>query len=57
MRASSVIAVLAAALTVPACDGPGPDATLEPLEGIAELRQAFEEDAGRPRLVLLLSPT
>jgi hypothetical protein len=30
---------------------------LEDLSGVAELARAFDEDRGKPRIVLLLSPT
>jgi hypothetical protein len=36
---------------------PGPGASLTDLRGTDQLRDAFNRDAGTPRLVLLLSPT
>ncbi len=35
----------------------GPAGTLVDLNGVAQLRDAFNAGAGTPRLVLLLSPT
>lgn len=37
--------------------GSGPDANLTDLNLIGPLQSAFNADAGRPRLILLLSPT
>jgi hypothetical protein len=34
-----------------------PGVTLRDLGGLDDLRQAFNQDAGHPRLVLLVSPT
>ena len=36
---------------------PGPGASLTDLRDTAQLRDAFNRDAGTPRLVLLFSPT
>jgi hypothetical protein len=36
---------------------PGPAASLTDLRGTDQLRDAFNRDAGTPRLVLLFSPT
>jgi len=47
---------VAAALATATC-GAGPKADLPDLGSVGELRAAFEADAGKPRLVLLLSPT
>lgn len=44
------------ALAIAACTV-GAKPALDDLEAVAQLRQAFQEDAGRPRLLLLLSPT
>ena len=38
-------------------DPPAPSPSLRDLAGLAELREIFNGDAGRPRLILLLSPT
>jgi hypothetical protein len=35
----------------------GPSATVTDLHGVEQLRSAFNDDAGVPRLILLLSPT
>jgi hypothetical protein len=40
-----------------AASSPAPAAQLTDIEGVLELRAAFNADSGRPRLVLLLSPT
>ncbi len=37
--------------------GSGPDASVTDLKGIDQLQAAFNRDADRPRLILLLSPT
>ena len=47
---------VAAALVATTC-GAGPSPALAELGSVGELRDAFEADAGKPRLVLLLSPT
>lgn len=47
-----LLATLAAS---PACSTN--TATLSNLSGIETLQQQFNEDAGKPRIVLLLSPT
>lgn len=39
------------------CGGPAAADELEELESVQELRERFDADAGKPRLVLLLSPT
>ena len=40
-------------------DRPAPPAglTLTDLHGIADLQTAFNQDAGKPRLIMLVSPT
>jgi hypothetical protein len=37
--------------------GSGPGASLTDLRSVDQLRDAFNRDAGHPRLILLLSPT
>ena len=39
------------------CGGSAAADELEELESVQELRERFNADAGKPRLVLLLSPT
>lgn len=55
----SVLVMLAAACSQLA--GPGASSTdlarLADIEAVDELRAAFVQDSGRPRLLLLLSPT
>lgn len=46
----------AAALLLTACTAAA-ETTLHDLGSVDELRQAFQEDAGKPRVILLLSPT
>jgi ABC-type glycerol-3-phosphate transport system substrate-binding protein len=56
--------LLAAALTLAACGG-GDDgaarqaasADVEELENVLDLRADFEDDAGKTRMIVLLSPT
>jgi hypothetical protein len=54
-RSAAFLAV-AVAMALTTC-GAAPEPAIDDLDSVAELRLAFEEDAGRPRLVLLLSPT
>jgi hypothetical protein len=51
VRAALIAALLAG--PVGAADGPA----LQDLSSLDQLRSAFERDAGKPRVVLLLSPT
>ncbi len=48
-----------AALALAACGAPNPPAAaiLTDLHDVEDLRAAFNQDAGTPRLVLLFSPT
>ena len=48
--------LLAAALVVTTC-GAAATPTLREIASIDQLEAAFERNAGKPRLVLLLSPT
>lgn len=52
--AAAVLLVLSAAAT--GCRGEE-RATLLDIQGVDELEQQFNADAGKPRVVLLLSPT
>ena len=57
-RRAAVVAVAAAcAGLVPACGRAPEPAGLRDLTGVAELKARFNRDAGKPRTVLLLSPT
>jgi hypothetical protein len=49
-----VMAALAAALTVGCRPGPP---TLKDISSVDELAARFNADAGKPRIILLLSPT
>jgi hypothetical protein len=53
------IVVLVAATAALTCGAPSTTgkSRLRDISSVAELKAAFERDAGRPRLVLLLSPT
>ena len=52
------LALLGCLLAVTACGGGGRDtAAVTRLSSTDELRAAFEADAGKARVVLLLSPT
>ncbi len=53
--AAAAIALLVVSLTG-ACRGSGA-ATLKDLDGVQALQARFDADAGKPRVVLLLSPT
>lgn len=50
------LALLLGASLAAACGGT-PTASLSDLGGVDELKTRFDADAGRPRMVLLLSPT
>jgi hypothetical protein len=49
--------LLAAAVLVASACGAAPQPTLHDISSVDQLEAAFERDAGKPRLVLLLSPT
>ena len=53
LRATSLVTAALFAATCGAASGP----TLRDISSIDELKTSFEHDAGKPRLVLLLSPT
>ena len=54
----AALALMGCLLALTACGGGGRDtAAVTPLSSTDGLRAAFEADAGRPRLILLLSPT
>jgi hypothetical protein len=49
--------LLAAAVLVASACGAATQPKLHDISSVDELEEAFERDAGKPRLVLLLSPT
>jgi hypothetical protein len=52
------LGLLLAALVLASCGGGGSDAAdLTDVGGIFDVRAAFNADEGKPRLLLLLSPT
>ena len=53
-RRFTAFAVAVLALT---CGAASSKPKLQDISSIDQLRSAFEQDAGKPRLVLLLSPT
>ena len=55
-RSLLTLLVLASALLVAACASPT-QATLTDLSSVDELKQRFNQGVGKPRVVLLLSPT
>jgi hypothetical protein len=55
-RAAVLALTLAAGVVAAGCRGGGA-ATLSDLGGVAELQKRFDADSGKPRIVLLLSPT
>ena len=58
-RVSSLIAPLMACLLIAACRqvAPLPESALHDLSSIDQFRAAFNADAARPRLVVIVSPT
>jgi hypothetical protein len=62
-RASLALLLGVVALLVAACGGGASDAVQDvdarvvPLRNVDQLASAFEADRGKPRVVLLLSPT
>ncbi len=58
MRSTTIRALAAASsLLMAASVARSADPELRSLSSLDQLRQEFEQDAGTPRLVLLLSPT
>jgi hypothetical protein len=55
-RSALLAAVLALGAVLTGCRGSRP-ATLADIQSVDELKSAFNRDAGKPRVVLLLSPT
>lgn len=55
-RAAAAVAATCAGLVLACGRAPEP-AGLRDLAGVAELKARFNRDAGKPRTVLLLSPT
>jgi hypothetical protein len=53
MRLAAAVALAFGA----ACGGGGATPTLSDLNGVEALKTQFNRDAGKPRIVLLLSPT
>ena len=49
--------MLAVAVLALACGAAATKTKLRDISSVDQLRSAFEHDAGKPRLVLLLSPT
>jgi hypothetical protein len=60
VRSIAVVAIVSLALVLsidkPWVEGAEPPATLTDLHDVEALRALFNQDAGRPRLILLLSP-
>jgi hypothetical protein len=52
-----LLALLLLAALVAGCASREEERAVADLDAIAELREQFNEDAGQPRLVLLLSPS
>lgn len=52
-----VVSLIAAAIVLGLFAAPRPKATLNDLHTVEQLRARFNQDKGKTRLVLLLSPT
>lgn len=52
-----IVGLIAAAIVLGLFAAPHPKATLTELHNVEELRARFNQDKGKTRLVLLLSPT
>lgn len=52
-----VVSLIAAAIGLGLFAAPRPKATLNDLQSVEQLRARFNQDKGKTRLVLLLSPT
>ena len=61
LRVASVLLAITAALAATACGGTdeqtGGSGRLTEVSSVAPIAARFDEDKGRPRLLLLLSPT
>ena len=53
----AVVVLAAVAAAVIGLVGPDPNVNLTNLNNVAELREQFNQDAGKVRVLLLLSPT
>jgi hypothetical protein len=57
---STLYAVVIVLMVAAGCGGHGPEdgsGKLETISSVAQFERAFDDDAGHPRIVLLLSPT
>ena len=57
MLIAAVLLAAVAAAVVGLSSRPGPNVSLKDLNNLAELREQFNKDAGKVRVLLLLSPT